>query len=79
LAPFAMAGLDHDDPQAKQRKTHRRKGDVEVGEHGLPLVSADMVMVLRPPVRHGCTPARSQPEVRSAWFCGAGGMPAWLG
>jgi hypothetical protein len=34
-----MAGLDDDDPQAQQGETHRREGDVEVGEHGLPFLS----------------------------------------
>jgi hypothetical protein len=77
LAPFGMAGLDHNDPQAQQGEAHRREGDVEVGEHGLPLlVSADMLMVSRPPARHVCAPARSQPEVSRARFCGAGGMPS---
>jgi hypothetical protein len=38
-APLGMAGLDHDDPQAEQRETYGREGDVEVGEHGLPLLS----------------------------------------
>jgi hypothetical protein len=39
LAPLAMAGLDHDDPQAQQGEAHRRERSIEVGEHGLPLLS----------------------------------------
>ena len=39
LAPLGMAGLDDDDPQAKQGETDRGEGDVEVGKHGLPLLS----------------------------------------
>jgi hypothetical protein len=27
LAPLGMAGLDNDDPQAKQRKAHRRESE----------------------------------------------------
>src|SRR5215211_6141755 len=55
VAPLAMAGLDHDDPQAQQGETYCREGDVEVGEHGPPLSSRLTCLMAGPPATHSCT------------------------
>src|SRR5215213_6129177 len=78
LAPLAMAGLDHDDPQAEQGEAHRREGNIEVGEHGLPLSSRRTYRCCRGPRPSTAAPdtiaARRASRAR---FRGAGDSRAW--
>src|SRR5215213_10058380 len=63
VAPLAMAGLDHDDPQTQQGEAHRGEGNIEVGEHGLPSRLGGPADAVAAPGHQQLHPTRSQPDV----------------
>jgi hypothetical protein len=77
VAPLAMAGLNHDDPQAEQGEAHRREGNIEVVSMVSPLVSADLLMLSRPPAPTAAPDTIAARRVSRARFRGAGDSRAW--